>query len=93
MNAQTTQHTEMTAFEQDLLESVRQAITGNFVGDSIAYTPNTIETIKRRGRPTQSIHKQATTLRLDNSTLAKWRATGKGWQTRAAMVLSQHAPA
>lgn len=32
------------------------------------------------------------TLRLDSDVLALWRATGKGWQTRAAAVLATVAP-
>ena len=49
----------------------------------------------RRGRPVGSTHasvKRPTTLRLDESVLARWRASGKGWQTRAAELLATHAP-
>ena len=49
----------------------------------------------RRGRPvgsTQASVKQPTTLRLDEDTLARWRSSGKGWQTRAAELLAAHAP-
>ena len=48
-----------------------------------------------RGRPRGSVkdtHKLPTTLRLDEDVLARWRASGKGWQTRAAQVLARHAP-
>jgi uncharacterized protein (DUF4415 family) len=82
----------LSDFERDLLESVRQAITGEFSGDSVQYSPAAIASIKRRGRPVGS-SKQATTLRLDENALARWRATGKGWQTRAAHVLAMYAPA
>ncbi|WP_157725494.1 BrnA antitoxin family protein [Vitreoscilla filiformis] len=44
------------------------------------------------GRPVQAIHKQPVTLRMDAEALARWRATGKGWQTRAAAVLAAAAP-
>lgn len=51
----------------------------------------------RRGRPPQTTHKQPVTLRLDPDALATWRASGKGWQTRAAQVLADwaktHSPA
>ncbi|ASM75798.1 hypothetical protein VITFI_CDS0019 [Vitreoscilla filiformis] len=40
----------------------------------------------------QAIHKQPVTLRMDAEALARWRATGKGWQTRAAAVLAAAAP-
>lgn len=48
-----------------------------------------------RGRPpgtVKAVTKQATTLRLDEQVLARWRASGKGWQTRAAQLLAMHAP-
>lgn len=48
-----------------------------------------------RGRPPGTVkdkHKLPTTLRLDEDVLARWRASGKGWQTRAAQVLARHAP-
>lgn len=49
-----------------------------------------------RGRPKGSLketHKVPTTLRLDEEVLTRWRASGKGWQTRAAELLAAHAPA
>jgi uncharacterized protein (DUF4415 family) len=49
-----------------------------------------------RGRPVGSVkdqHKVPTTLRLDEDVLQRWRASGKGWQTRAADILAAHAPA
>jgi uncharacterized protein (DUF4415 family) len=48
-----------------------------------------------RGRPVGSVkdqHKVPTTLRLDEDVLIRWRASGKGWQTRAADLLATHAP-
>ena len=38
------------------------------------------EAIARRvgGRPTQAVHKQPVTLRLNPDVLAQWRASGKG---------------
>lgn len=48
-----------------------------------------------RGRPVGSVkdqHKVPTTLRLDKDVLVRWRASGKGWQTRAAELLAAHAP-
>jgi uncharacterized protein (DUF4415 family) len=33
------------------------------------------------------------TLSLSRDVRARWRASGKGWQTRAAALLVQHAPA
>ena len=48
-----------------------------------------------RGRPIGSVkdpHKVPTTLRLNEEVLQRWRASGKGWQTRAAALLAAHAP-
>jgi len=47
---------------------------------------------KKTGRPLGSGSTQPTTIRLDKEALARWRASGKGWQTRAAAVLAEHAP-
>jgi uncharacterized protein (DUF4415 family) len=46
----------------------------------------------RRGRPKASQHKEPVTLRVDAEVLAAWRASGKGWQTRAAAALAAQAP-
>jgi len=46
----------------------------------------------RRGRPPVATPKQPVTLRLDPQVLALWRASGKGWQTRAAALLAERAP-
>lgn len=50
---------------------------------------------KPRGRPVgtvQASRKTAITLRLEPEALERWRASGKGWQTRAAAVLAKYAP-
>lgn len=81
---------ELSEFENDLLESIRQAKRGEFAKVT---TPEQI--IARRGRPVGSVQtttKTPTTLRLDTPALNRWRASGKGWQTRAAAILEQHAP-
>jgi len=36
--------------------------------------------------------KQQVTLRIEQETLARWRASGSGWQTRIAQILAQYAP-
>lgn len=46
----------------------------------------------RRGRPPVPTPRQPVTLRLDPQVLALWRASGKGWQTRAAAILAERAP-
>ncbi|CAK0773880.1 BrnA antitoxin family protein [Gammaproteobacteria bacterium] len=51
---------------------------------------------RKRGRPTGSTKTQIT-LRIDNETLAAFRATGEGWQTRMNEALrdwiKSHSPA
>jgi uncharacterized protein (DUF4415 family) len=47
---------------------------------------------RKPGRPVVGEAKTAVSLRLSNSVLAKWRASGRGWQTRAATVLAANAP-
>ena len=71
-----------------LRESLLQAKTGNFAR---VVTPEQIAE-RRRGRPVGST-RSPVTLRVDTDALKSWRATGKGWQTRAAQVLAKHAPA
>jgi uncharacterized protein (DUF4415 family) len=43
--------------------------------------------LKPRGRPKSPDAKVAISLRLPPDTLARWKATGPGWQTRMAKVL------
>jgi uncharacterized protein (DUF4415 family) len=86
-----TKKSELSPFERDLLESVRQATSGEYAA---VHTPEQIRT-RRRGRPAGSIKanaKVSINLRIDPDVLAQWRAHGKGWQTRAAAVLAAHAP-
>jgi uncharacterized protein (DUF4415 family) len=80
------------------VESVRQSLMQAKLGQTArVYSPNELQALKtKRGRPagsTQAQVKKPTTLRLDEEVLERWRASGKGWQTRAARLLAQHAPA
>jgi len=45
--------------------------------------------LKPRGRPKSPEAKVAISLRLAPDTLARWKATGPGWQTRMAKVLRE----
>ena len=52
--------------------------------------PELMESIKRaRGRPRLEAPKEAVTLRLEPSTLARFRASGKDWRARMAQVLDK----
>jgi len=44
---------------------------------------------RKRGRPVVGEPKTAVSLRVPNSTLQGWKATGPGWQTRMAEALGK----
>lgn len=48
-------------------------------------------TVKRAGRPAAADPRRQVTIRLPASVLAAWKATGPGWQSRMAEVLSKRA--
>ena len=79
---------EMRKFEEALLRSIDQGLRG----EGRLNTPEEIVARRSSGRPVQTVHKQPVTLRLDPDVLARWRASGKGWQTRAAAALAAQAP-
>jgi uncharacterized protein (DUF4415 family) len=45
--------------------------------------------LKPRGRPKSANARLSISLRLPPDTLARWKATGPGWQTRMAEVLGR----
>jgi uncharacterized protein (DUF4415 family) len=47
---------------------------------------------RKRGRPVVGEAKTAVSLRIPNSILARWKATGPGWQTRMAKALDKALP-
>ncbi|MDN5850042.1 MAG: BrnA antitoxin family protein [Nitrococcus sp.] len=47
-------------------------------------------TVKRARRPIATNPRRQVTIRLPESVLAAWKATGPGWQTRMAELLSKH---
>ncbi len=46
----------------------------------------------RRGRPKLASPRQLLSLRLPPQIIARWKATGPGWQTRMAEALEKTAP-
>lgn len=50
------------------------------------------ETLVRRGCPKLSSPRQLLSLRLPAQVIARWKATGPGWQTRMAEALQKSAP-
>jgi uncharacterized protein (DUF4415 family) len=45
--------------------------------------------VNRGGRPVAANPRKQVTIRLPESVLAAWKATGPGWQTRMAELLSK----
>lgn len=48
--------------------------------------------LKPRGRPKSPDAKVSISLRIPPETLARWKASGPGWQTRMAMALTKASP-
>jgi len=48
--------------------------------------------LKPRGRPKSPNAKVSISLRIPPETLARWKASGPGWQTRMAAVLARTSP-
>lgn len=48
--------------------------------------------VKRAGRPVATDPRRQVTIRLPESVLSAWKATGPGWQTRMADLLGKRAP-
>ena len=67
-------------------ERVRQALAAD--PEAVEDNRKIGELIAKRGRPVQGERKEAISLRLPVSVLARWKATGPGWQTRMAQRLS-----
>ncbi|TAM59752.1 MAG: hypothetical protein EPN49_10410 [Rhodanobacter sp.] len=47
--------------------------------------------VRRAGRPVATDPRRQVTIRLPESVLEHWKATGPGWQTRMAALLSKRA--
>lgn len=50
------------------------------------------EKLVRRGRPKLAAPRKLLSLRLPAHVIARWKATGPGWQTRMAEALEKNAP-
>jgi uncharacterized protein (DUF4415 family) len=48
--------------------------------------------LRKRGRPIADNPKQPVTIRLNPETIAKFKATGKGWQSRMSDILDSAKP-
>ena len=64
-------------------------ITDQWVAEADLYK---VDTLVRRGRPKLENPKQLLSLRLPPEVIARWKASGPGWQTRMASALEKTAP-
>ena len=48
--------------------------------------------LKRAGRPLSNNPRRQVTIRLPETILENWKASGPGWQTRMAELLSKRSP-
>ncbi len=61
-------------------------------GGGVAATLTELRRARGQRGAQKAPKKIATALRMDADVLARWRASGKGWQTRAAALLAKYAP-
>ena len=64
-------------------------ITGEWIAEADLYQG---PALVRRGRPKLENPRKLLSLRLQPEVIARWKATGPGWQTRMAQVLAKTAP-
>ncbi|HET7931818.1 MAG TPA: BrnA antitoxin family protein [Rhodanobacteraceae bacterium] len=64
-------------------------ITDTWISEADLYRG---EKLVRRGRPKLANPRQLLSLRLPPKLIARWRATGPGWQTRMVDALEKSAP-
>ena len=85
---------KLNADDAALLASIERGLAQMAAGD-VRVTSGAEIARRTAGRPKGSVaavRKEAITLRIAPDALARWRATGKGWQTRMAQVLAANAP-
>ena len=70
-------------------ETFARARKSRDVLPEISGTGTAAKMLKPRGRPKSGKARISISLRLPPETLARWKATGPGWQTRMAEALSK----
>ena len=66
---------DLPEWSDDQFDRARFSLTGKVVREAVG-------TLTRPGRPLSETPKKQVTLRLDPDVVEKFRATGKGWQSR-----------
>lgn len=82
---QSEEYDELPELTADQLKTARWKISGRKA--SLARAKKSL-----RGRPKLPQRREQIALRLPPRTLERWRASGPGWQTRMAEVLTKTAP-
>lgn len=79
------------ASKSDLARVDAHVIKPGEYADLPELTPDMLAraTIKKAGRPVSINPRKLITIRLPADVIERWRATGKGWQTRMAERLSR----
>jgi uncharacterized protein (DUF4415 family) len=84
MNAKRKKSVRTSTNSDDLPEVTEQWLAGADLYDG--------KKLVRRGRPPLENPRKLLSLRLQPQVIAKWKASGPGWQTRMVKVLEQSAP-
>lgn len=84
MNAKRKKSARTSISSDDLPEITKEWLEGADLYDG--------KNLVRRGRPRLENPRKLLSLRLQPQVIAKWKASGPGWQTRMAKVLERSAP-
>jgi uncharacterized protein (DUF4415 family) len=84
MNVKRKKSVRTSTSADDLPEITEQWLAGADLYDG--------KKLVRRGRPPLENPRKLLSLRLQPQIIAKWKASGPGWQTRMVKVLEQSAP-
>ena len=84
MNAKRKKSAHTSTSSDDLPEITQEWLAGADLYDG--------KKLVRRGRPPLDNPRKLLSLRLQPQVIAKWKASGPGWQTRMAKVLERSAP-
>jgi uncharacterized protein (DUF4415 family) len=84
MNAKRKKSVRTSTNSDDLPKITEQWLAGADLYDG--------KKLVRRGRPPLENPRKLLSLRLQPQVIAKWKASGPGWQTRMVKVLEQSAP-
>jgi uncharacterized protein (DUF4415 family) len=84
MNAKRKKSARISTSSDELPEITQEWLAGADLYDG--------KKLVRRGRPPLDNPRKLLSLRLQPQVIAKWKASGPGWQTRMAKVLEQAAP-